>query len=238
MLRIYWLRQVTKYSLLYACVALLAGGCTDSATSSANEILHPIPGWTALADDDTTSQYSENVATLWTGERLIGSGIFLGGGSKFILTAAHVALAVKLSGNGSIRLGAASTPLNGSYFAYPVIDINQDISLVEVDSNVDHLPKVPVDFNLVTKATGQPISVLGFGKAESRWLASCGDVYYSTDPENSFYLEHSADTLPGFSGGPIFSQNKLLIGIHTGYASPLNRGVLIGAFEDQIRRLL
>lgn len=155
-------------------------------------------------------------------ERITGTGLVVSG-DPYILTAKHLFLdgSQKLLGNFSIQ-GSLGSP-DGPYFEIPkrslIFSDYSDFALIKPRTHHRIVPMRPLPLCWdATPAVGAQVFALGFSPdyetVQGEIRSKPGQYWHSTLP-----------ITPGFSGGPVFSDQGVVIGISYGTATHATTGV-------------
>lgn len=190
------------------------------------------------ANNSTAPNWTNSVVAIWyecNGKTFSGTGVIVSK-SGYILTAAHVGRDCNNVGGTKIKVG-----LGNSVYAIPqktftasmVNSITDnvdnpnvyDLKLLKIDST-NGVQLTPASFATILPFPGDDVSIAGFPDLPFDYLSqkqSSLSVFKTNllscfDEGNNNIatrLHYGGNSLPGFSGGPIFDKSGNLVGIHS-----------------------
>jgi S1-C subfamily serine protease len=222
-----FLQKAVLLPLLSAC------GITNTS-SLPTAILHRSPSWVLLTSaPNPIRSFAGNIVSLNVDGRPVGSGSIIDPSRHLILTAGHVAAYLQFAGEDGHSNTFKTKTTMGSIAKIGTIDTALDFALLEYTQTSEVCGLLPM---VISKSleVSSAVTVLGFNIDEQNFYASPGLVTSTGDGVDKSFFEHSADTLPGFSGGAILNASGTVVGIHKGYDGASNLGVMSTAFAGVI----
>lgn len=229
MSRVPYQSQLGRSALFWLIPLLItAAGCSsDHVESTSSEIIGGGPDW---VDHD----YHQAVLGLYLGTRHVGNGFLIG---NRVVTNSHVAAAFKYCLPSRFdcdlrfaRTGSITMKLNTVVATDPYLDF----ALITVDELPDDLRGLIPNFDQ-NVVVGTPVYILG-NIGSSDFVRSDGIVTghdYERSKKPSFF--HTADTIPGMSGSPVFSDDDELIGLHWGAKGGANQAIPMFLLKDLLQ---
>lgn len=101
-----------------------------------------------------------------------------------------------------------------------VVDANADVAVVRANAGLARVFALREDLPV----TGEPVTLIGYPGGRER-AESRGQVLFSAKLDNGApVLVHSAQSEPGYSGGPILDSEGKVLGVHFGRHRADGRG--------------
>jgi len=216
-----WLVPVAGIALL---TAACAGGSEDTTTTAAPSTSAPA----STMAPTTTSGEDPLVAARRSVIRIVAEGSFVdpeygeqlnaaGSGSGFIISEDGVAVT-----NNHVVTGAAFVEVYVNGETEPrnarIVGASECWDLAVIDIDGDGFD--PLQWSDADATAGLPIFALGFPLGDAEYTVLDGVISKSSaDGESNWasvdsVIEHSADTLPGNSGGPIVDEDGRVVAIN------------------------
>lgn len=186
----------------------------------------------------TAPNWTNSVVKIWyqcNGNTYTGTGVIVSK-SGYILTAAHVGRDCNDIANTTIQVGIVNSAYNVPQKTFTASSIKSatdnvgnpnvyDLKLLKID-NLSGEILSPVSFSTVLPFPGDEIWIAGFPNLPFDYLSqtqaslsvfrtnllSCFGEGGNNIPTR---LHYGGNSLPGFSGGPLFDKSGKLIGIHS-----------------------
>ena len=211
-----------------------AGKAAPPAGGAGGKALQPLTEIQALVGRGASRQasakqiagrYMPSVVVV-KGEGVVGSGVFIGEGG-YILTCAHV---LPLFGDPMVSYqkpgGEAVEGLKAKVLSS---DPESDLALIKIEVAA---PVAPVQFYMEREITaGEQVTVIGNPGLGNTVLKNSVTTGIVSSPARELggetYIQTSAATNPGNSGGPLFDERGRMIGIITAKAELENTGFAI-----------
>jgi hypothetical protein len=182
-------------------------------------------------------EWSKSVVKIWyecNGNIYSGSGVIISK-NGYVITAAHVGKNCNNNNDPKISIGVVSSIFKAPQKQFTakfvdsmtdsVTNTNEfDLKLLKID-NLNGAEIYPAIFSSILPISGDDIQVAGFPDLPFAYLRQkeAPISIYKTSILSCFAeednvpvrLHYGGNSLPGFSGGPIFDKNGKLIGIHS-----------------------
>ena len=191
-----------------------------------------------LATNAATPNWANSVVKIWyqcDGKTYSGTGVIVSK-SGYILTAAHVGRDCNGISNTAIQIGFGNSAYNVPQKTFTASLIKSatdnvgnpnvyDLKLLKID-NTNGIVLNPASFSTVLPFPGDEIWIAGFPDLPFNYLSQtqASLSVFKTNLLSCFAegsnniptrLHYGGNSLPGFSGGPLFDKSGRLIGIHS-----------------------